>query len=328
MKTLQCRPVVTGDFMQPPMCENWSVDDFRQHFDRLKEAGIDTFILQWAGEMECGGIRRIHHKSTSLSQDTAHHLEDYHEYSDMLGNLLKAADEKQMHVFIGLPMITGQEWWDLKFKDAAWRELYCNYTAAFAEEIYNTYYETYQNVISGFYWCQEMFTNRIGLEKYWALMLNKDLEALNRLNPNLPLLMSPFFSPYHNASPAEIEAQYRYLLENVAFRKGDILCPQDSYGAFDFDLKYVEEGLSAIQKVCREDGRLSFWVNCENFGKDLVAGDISRFITQLHLGAEYGEKLITFSYSHYYNPATAEGRANHEAYLKYASRFSCWDTVK
>ena len=170
-----------------------------------------------------------------------------------------------------------------------------------------------------------MYTNKDGLEKFWALMLNKDIQALNALNPDLPILMSPFYSPQHNATPQQIEKQWRYLLEHVAFRKGDILCPQDSYGAFDFDIKYVEEGLSVMKKVCEEDGRLSLWVNCENFGKNLIPGDISRFVTQLHLGAEYGKKLVTFSYSHYYNPATVAGKANHEAYCNYAARFACWD---
>ena len=116
MKTLNCRPVVTGDFIQPPMCENWGVAEFDAHFDMLKEAGIDTFILQWSGEMERGGIKTIHHKSSQLAQDTTHHLSEYKEYPDMLGNLLESAEKKQMQVFIGLPMITRQEWWELHFK--------------------------------------------------------------------------------------------------------------------------------------------------------------------------------------------------------------------
>ncbi len=327
MKSLNCKPVATGDFIQPPMCENWGVAEFNAHFDMLKEAGINTFILQWTGEVERGGIKTIHHRSSYLAKDYAHHLEEYKEYPDMLGNLLESAKKKQMQVFIGLPMITGQEWWNLKFKEEAWRDTYCNYTAAFAKEIYETYYEQYKEIIAGFYWCQEMYTNKDRLEEYWAIMLNKDIQILNELNPELPILMSPFYSPYHNASPKQMEEQWIYLLEHVAFRKGDILCPQDSYGAFDFDLKYVEEGLAAMKKVCEEDGRLSFWVNCENFGKELIPGDISRFVAQLHLAAEYGKKMVTFSYSHYYNPTNERGKLNHEAYCRYAARFACWDKV-
>ena len=205
-------------------------------------------------------------------------------------------------------------------------------------------YEEYKEAFAGFYWTQEMYTHNDNWEEDWARMLNKDIEVLNELNPDLPMLMSPFFSAAYRSTPERIEAQYRNMLRLTNFRKGDIMCPQDSYGAFDFSIRYVEEGLAAIARAVEEDGRLRFWVNCENFGNDsmrgdnhandLAPGDISRFVAQLHIAAAYAEKMITFSYSHHYNPnipsdrhpARAErGRLNHKAYVQYAARFACWD---
>ena len=344
MKGLRCKPVVTGDFMQPEMCEKWQKADFDKHFDVLNEAGIDTFVLQWTGEVERGGIKTIHHKSEGLAKDTALHLPEYEEYPDMLGNLLASAKDHKIGVFVGLPMIAGQEWWDRFFVDEKWQDTYCDFTARFAREIYNTYYEEYKEAFAGFYWTQEMYTHNDNWEEDWARMLNKDIEVLNELNPDLPMLMSPFFSAAYRSTPERIEAQYRNMLRLTNFRKGDIMCPQDSYGAFDFSIRYVEEGLAAIARAVEEDGRLRFWVNCENFGNesmrgdnhanDLAPGDISRFVAQLHIAAAYAEKMITFSYSHHYNPnipsdrhpARAErGRLNHKAYVQYAARFACWD---
>lgn len=289
-------PAATGSFIQPWYCAEWSEAEFAAHFEQLQAIGADTLILQWTADTPEGKIGSIYY-DTALPKE--YFGEDAAIYPDMLENCLAAAEKAGIKVFVGLNL--ADEWWDFKVRDADWRDSQNTASAAIAGEIYTLYKEKYPTAFHGWYWAWELTNGFFGADSA-AELLNRDIGALNALNPEMPLLLSPFNSK--NSTYKIAEWEWKSFFKKVHFRKGDIFCLQDAIGAGWIELEDLDYYYAAVKRAVETKPELTFWANCENFTSDYCPADIDRFKTQLDTAALYTDGIVSFSLSHYYlNPS-------------------------
>lgn len=183
-------PTVSGDFVQPWYCDSFSVNDWNNHIKILKRAGINTIILQWTAEFSNNKIKYLGYESDLVKDnnnlDSSFDVNTYNQKSKyMLENLLKAAQNNNMKVYIGLSI--GNDWWNNSFTNNDW----CNSNAALtnkiANEIYNKYKINYLDTFVGWYWPWELYTTKNNYEVNWSYFLNMCLDNLTSLDSNMPM---------------------------------------------------------------------------------------------------------------------------------------------
>ncbi|MEG0664535.1 MAG: DUF5109 domain-containing protein, partial [Clostridia bacterium] len=188
------------------------------------------------------------------------------------------------------------------------------------KEIYKNYYSTYKEQIEGFYWPWEMYTNSDKFEDHWVEMFNITRDALTSLNKDIPIMFAPYISAYYLITPEQHKTMWQNFYSKAHLNKGDIIMPQDSFGTSEKSLSYVEKHIQAIKSATVEDGRLSFWLDVENFDnsgeEEGQPAKIERFTRQLDIASKYADRLMCFSYAHYYNPTNGQEEFDQQ-YKKY-----------
>lgn len=300
-------PVISGDIVQPWYCDRFTINEWSNHLKTLKRAGINTVVLQWTSELKNSKIKYLGYESNLVNNpdnlDSSFSQSDYAVTKNMLGNLLEAAENNNMKVFIGLSL--GNDWWNNAFTDQTWCTNNANLTNTIADEIYNNYKAKYPNAFLGWYWPWEMYTTSNNYEDNWSYMMNINLDHLTTLDATLPLMISPFVSTSENASVQRAQEQWTNIMKNTHFRSGDILCLQDGLGTSTYSVKKVVEYIKAIKLAVNENPNVEFWMNVENFYNEedgYGSASLSRYISQLTISSLYAEKILSFSYLHYYDP--------------------------
>lgn len=309
-------PKLIGTFIQPWFCEDWSLNDWKSHYDSLLEADIHLVIIQWVAETPNGNFKFVAYPSKTAENCKA---PDYSEKKSLLENALSAAEDKGIKVMIGLNV--ADEWWKNEFTSEHWQKLQADTGNLIAKEIYDLYKGKFPNAFWGWYWTWEFYNNTSHFENDWANMMNIQLDYLTLLDKSLPTLFSPFISKFIVTTPVQLEAQWTSFFEQTHFREGDIFCSQDSVGASELPLEYLENQIAAMKKAALKKPEISFWINAENFIG--ASGDgpapLERFKGQLKMESKYTDKLITYSYSHYYSPQSGNGKY-HDQYLSYIGK--------
>jgi hypothetical protein len=290
-------PVVTGTFIQPGLCESWTAIQWDRHLDMLLSAGIDTVILQWTAETPDG---EVSYADFPVPKDWKKSVAGLNQHSDAVEKLLNSAEKKQVKVFLGLNL--AEEWWGNSFLDDDWCKKQADTGNSIAKELYDLYKEKYPNAFHGWYWAWEMYGNTLGFEKHWSGLMNANLDFLTTLDSGMPLLFSPFMSSYLRLTPSQEEAMWSGFIASTRLRQGDIFCPQDSVGAAGFTMAYADRHLAAMKRAADKKPGLLFWVNNENFTKDLKPATLDRFVSQLYVSGKYTDTHMCFAYSHYYSP--------------------------
>jgi hypothetical protein len=290
-------PAVTGSFIQPWLCDGWTVDRWGVHLDMLLSACIRIVIVQWTAETPDGEFATAGFPVPDGWTQSAGGLRcDAH----MMERLLDAAEKRNMQVYVGLN--TAEEWWGNAFLQPEWCEKQAETGNLVAKELYDLYKGKYPNAFHGWYWAWEMYGNRSGYEKNWSAMMNISLDGLSAIDEGMPLLFSPFLSGYLRLTPTQEEAMWTGFFNTARLRQGDIFCPQDSVGAAGFTMKYVDSHLAAMKRAAETRPGLVFWVNNENFTSDFKPAPLQRFVRQLIVSGKHTDTHVCFSYSHYYSP--------------------------
>jgi hypothetical protein len=297
---------VTTDIVQPWLCDTYSIRDWAYHFQVLKNAGISEIIIQWSAELKDSKIKYLGYDSSLVNDPNNLHSEfnsgTYSYSKNMLKNMFEAAKSTGIKVYVGLCL--GNDWWNNSFTNESWRINNCNLTNQIANEIYTKYKSSYPDTFIGWYYPWEMYTTPKNYETYWTDMLNRNLDYLTSINSNMPVIFSPYISTVENASVERAKEEFSYLAKNTHFRKGDILCLQDSLGTSTYSADKVIEYIKAIKLATQENSNLSFGLDVENYwGNELGGGSasVNRFISQLQISSLYASKIICFSYMHYYD---------------------------
>jgi hypothetical protein len=172
-----------------------------------------------------------------------------------------------------------------------------------------------------------MYNGMGGCEKACADMININLDYLTGLNPDMPLMLSPFVrTAGGDAITAGREWDKFFTLSH--FRPGDIYCSQDAVGAGWMKIELLEQYFDEIKKAVDKKEGLLFWANNENFTdtenvpdspktkQRFIPAPLERFVRQMNISDKYVSDHVTFAYSHYYAPDRCDPKL-HEAYKNY-----------
>lgn len=304
-------PVVSGTFIQPWACGSWSLNQWKTHFDGLKEVGIDIFIIQWIADTPYGKFKTVYYPSNLTADNKTN---DYTEYPNMLPTILQAAEEKGIKVFVGLNI--SDEWWSIAVTNNEWNKTQSQLGMQIATEIYNKYKSQYPNALHGWYFTWEMYNGMSGNETKAGEFLNMYLDPLTELDDSMPMLLSPFVRS-GGGSAAKAGEEWKKVFATANFRPGDIFCCQDAVGAGHIKIDQLDAYFAALKEAVDTEEGLLFWANSENFTTDFNSAYISRFIRQMEIANPYVSGYVTFAYSHYYAKDYNNKAAFHRAYKHY-----------
>ena len=322
----KCPAVVTGSFLQAWYCAGWDEDRWDAETGWMKEAGLDTLILQHVAYLDENGVWTAYYPSElpALRGGFA---------GDMLGSALKSCRKAGIKVFVGLAEFS--DWWNAAGFSGDWNAV-CDTMTGMQEEIYRNYAPTYGDTLYGWYFSPEIDNAPImelSLPRIVA-GFNRVLDQATALSPAMPVLLSPFYTEYLTVpSVTATLPMWQSFLNAAHLRDGDIFCPQDAVGAAwtrEKNLEKVWKMYAAAVSSAKADVKL--WANCENFTAaqqgglfvppangltENVPASLDRFSWQLETARRYADKLVCFSMNHYYSPFIDSGA--YEAYLAYAA---------
>ncbi len=269
-----------------------------RYFDTLQEAGIEGLIILHGSDAN-GNV----YKNSALD------------------HVFSQAQKRGMKVFMGLNASD-----DIFAKTSA----YLAANAAAAKALYERYRVPYPEVFCGWYLSHEFSNGDFAKHPdEVAAILNGVIENVGALDPNLPLMMSPYCTSW-GGTAKQLKEDLEKIFSQTNFREFDIYCPQDGVGCGYFSTENVGDYLSAAAVVCKRHN-VRFWVNLENFildssvpdNVDDIPAPVSRFIRQIRAASAYTDTFVTFTYESYmpeffsnytiYNDI----REYHEKYLYY-----------
>ncbi|OGO92453.1 MAG: hypothetical protein A2Y17_10860 [Clostridiales bacterium GWF2_38_85] len=321
-----CEPKVSGDFIQAWLCNNWSKFEWSLYLNQLKKAGFEFVIMQYTTGRENAKYTEFLYP-TEMANDLSISAADCNVYPTGVENLLKSAKKAGLKVYIGIG--GDSDWWNYEFEDIEWCKREANFTNRCIQELYDLYKEDYPDTFAGWYWAWEMFSAKGNHEVNWSEMISINLDYMTQLDPSMPCIFSPFFSSYEDVSVERVLEEYTYLMEHTSFRKGDIFCPQDNIGIHSteygdannnkgkYPITFMEQVVRALKEATEKNPKVRFWLNIENFnGPNGKSATLNRYVDQMNIASKYAEKLITFSYAHYYSPSQV-GKEYNLQYLQY-----------
>lgn len=311
-----CNPVFNGTFLQSPTCTNWDDERWNAEVEAMQDAGIKYLILQSTADKDADSNWTVYYDS-SLSEFN----EAAHGAGDVIEAALSHCRSTDIKVFIGLDMF--DNFWSVAAITQEYKSI-CGIAAEMAQEIYGEYYSTYADSFGGWYFTPEISNNIICQLSIAGFCngLNILIDKIDSLNPDLPLLISPFNTEYLSTGYAGTLFEWIMLFKLTDFRDGDIFAPQDAVGARWTDMNNLRRNwqmYKAAVDCCQAEVKL--WANCENFdiaitesfgsgtfsppateNTEYVTATLDRFVEQMKIASEYCENIITFSYNHYFSP--------------------------
>ncbi len=311
----KCAPEFSGTFLQSWMSSTWDAERWAAEIDCMQRDGVEYLVLQDIANMDADGNWTVYYSSTIPAFDGATFG------GDVVKAALEACKGTDIKVFVGLTMF--DSFWLIGNFTGEYKNV-CDITADMLEDIYDNYYSVSPENFYGWYFTLEI-NNQINCGPLMGTMvkgLNTVLNRATEVDPDLPLMISPYTAHYLDLGDVATYSQWLTFFEKTDFRDGDIVAPQDALGADwieEDDLVRVWEMYSAAAEKAEADIKL--WGNCENFdiatGPSILGGIIlrpeteniesvtatlDRFVMQMDVASRYCENIITFSYSHYYSP--------------------------
>lgn len=322
------RPHFIGTFVQPWLYASWNDERANQEFTHMKEIGIQYIIMGdpiSRSQIESTGK----YKYSVTYPTTIDDAKKYYHGNDMVDMILKYGKKYGIKIYLGIG--NDEDW---SFYNPGHHDDYinfCNFSSEVAKDLYNQYKNKYPDTFYGFYYVPELWNNkgydqdstRNDCVSFISEGFNNIIDTLNKLDPKMPLLYSPFENINGNASLENTMKFYTEFYKKTNFRDIDILCPQDSIGAGGNDLEHLEAWTKGYKDAITNSGKhCKFWSNCEDFvqpkntSDDWTSATAKRFIQQLQITGKYAENIVTFAYPHYWSPYNTISGFD-RAYIKY-----------
>ncbi len=304
-------PVADGSFIQLPMTYEWDDAKWQSEFGYLREAGMNYLVVM--------GTSTTDGNETQTTYPTSLPNCSIASPADVIDTLLRNASKAGFKVFLGIGF--NKTWWKKSANDPEWLYWQMQRDNRIAEELYRKYHRKYADAFYGWYWAYEVdnmnFKNQKQLEVL-SEALNLQLDFMSASNIKLPFLLSPFINSKYS-SPKKYADIWAYVLGRTNLVKGDIFCLQDSVGGGGLKINQVRKWFRAMRKAVDTKPSLQFWANTESFmSNPFRTAPLSRFIKQMKLENPFVDKIITFSYCHYYSPNKVP-EDYHKSYLNYIS---------
>lgn len=313
-----CEPAFKGSFIQSWASSSWNDGQWESEMEYMKDCGIEYLIVQDLANKsseKSGGSWTLYYDSKLPEFEGADKSEN-----DVLAKALYHCKKAGIKLFVPLAMF--DDFWSEMALTNQYYEI-CETSSKMAEEIYNNYFEGYEDTFYGWYFVPEInnnLLNVIGVRKL-AEGLNVILGKLTELDSSLPLLLSPFYTNYLSGGSALSLAQLVSFFEYTDFRQGDIFCPQDAVGAGWIEERNLQKVWALYSKAIEScDKGVKLWANVECFTSatpdtltDGITGPkatentvyvpatLDRLTRQMKIASAYAENIITFSFNHYYS---------------------------
>lgn len=295
------RQRITGTFLQ---YQTWMKDltpaQWRQELHAMKEAGIDTIVLQW---MQNDDNRFFAY----------HPWDEEGQYAwdkDVTEQILNYADTHGMKVYVGLAFNKG--WWT-KWNDRPFLAETQRNNIAFMSYLWLRY--AHHRSMRGWYIPYEIMDSDYGPEAMENL--RGLLSSLSRTGDKLftGRKMKVAFSVYFQAhfTPERTTEIFTNLLQGSDV---DILMVQDGVGANEWQNELqpggkVESYLKAFNQAGANVG-IPVWTILESFQKkapgvnEFKPASIEQLRNQLDIEGPISTKIITFDFFHYLSPLRGE----------------------
>lgn len=304
---------LSGTFISDWLVKNWDDEKWAQELASMRDIGMEYLIL----------APTVLHKNDNswyvLYPTQVDEAKNSYDNIDVIETLLRHAKKFGMKVFLGLNM--DDKWWDFwwdsqkTLANSHWLYQQMELGNAVADEVYDRYHSRYPDTFYGWYWVWEFWNAKImtlsaaGRNQninVLANCLNINLDHLTKLDPSMPLMLSPFAN-MSITTYDDLYYMWKDILKATHFREGDIFCPQDSVGAGGTKLPELRQCYQTYKAACEQKQGLRFWANNESFEQsDWSSALLDRFISQLEITGEFAEKNITFTFNNYYSPVNAE----------------------
>ena len=314
----KCDAAFTGSFIQSWASSSWDDDRWESEMEYMKSCGLEYLIVQDLANKasnESGGTWTLYYDSRLPEFENADRSE-----TDVLAKALYHCKRAGIKLFVPLAMF--DDFWTETALTNQYAKI-CELSGRMAEEIYNNYYEGYEDTFYGWYFVPEINNNLLNVigVKRLADGLNTVLGRLTEIDSSLPLLMSPFYTNYMSGGSAISLVQLVSFFEYTDFRDGDIYCPQDAVGAGWIKEKDLERVWAIYAQAIRAaDADVKLWANVECFttatpdtltdgitgpaateNTVYVPATFDRLVNQMEIASAYAENIITFSFNHYYS---------------------------
>ena len=274
--------IITGTFIDEITYDipasNWTLDQWRQDLEHMREIGIDTLVFIRGGFED----KTIFPSKVFGTESTF----------DFAGFILEEATKRKMNVFFGL-YISNLEW----NNGDAEQEIRKN--RLFIDEVWQRY--GHFPSFKGWYIPQETAFDTLNIGD-----VMRGLGAMCKdKTPDKQVLISPFFRTdvtykENGFTPERHYEEWDRLFEKAG-RDIDICAFQDGTAR----LCQLDEYYGRTLELCKKYG-IRQWVNAETFERDVRCMyypiPFSLLQQRLEHHKKYAEKIITFEFSHFLSP--------------------------
>jgi hypothetical protein len=292
------KKALTGTFIDFYGKEAWTQQDWDIHFQEMKDIGMNTVIVQYTAYND---ITYFNSTNTFTSS----------KYPNALSLLLKAADNKDMSVYVGLYF--NEEYWDNQ-TNADWLQLHADRCISIAKEI-NAQFGT-DSAFVGWYIPHEPEPYAYDSEEMVTLFKN-DLvdrisDKLHTLNSK-PVSIAAFFN-----SGLTSTTQLRDFMAELCTCNLQVIMLQDGIGVNHVSLanvgKYFSAADTGLYKGTGYTGE--FWTDLETFSETGTV-TIDRIKSQLNAELATAHISKAVSYQYYSDMCPTGPGGDDAAWLRY-----------
>jgi hypothetical protein len=302
-KECPASPRLSGTFIQPYLAAGWSVSDWVDEFQALKQACIAEVVLQWTADS--GKQTAVY--PTRLTGYTQTGQED------LVENALTAADSVGVQIYLGLQV--NDEWWNTYTGDAAWLAGEAAVATFLLDELAHRYGG--HDSLAGWYvpfevdnWHHPARSNWETLSSFYSSVSQR----ARALTPGSPVVVAPFFNPAGGLAPAQWTEMWVTILSGGHI---DVIALQDGVGAGHATADQLATWFAATRAAIDQAGAgTELWADTETFTIDLQPMAVRDVVAHMAAVEGYVSRFWSFSYNHYQSPRQV-GPHYHQAYLGY-----------
>jgi len=275
------KKALTGSFVDFWKKNDWPVKDWENQFQEMKDIGMNTAIIQFASY----GNTTWFNSANTFTEN---------KIPDALPNLLAAANNKKMDIFIGLYF--DESYWKNQ-TNAEWLRLHADRCIFIAEEI-NTLFGK-DPAFKGWYIPHEPEPNAYHSKDLTAIftdiLVNPVSDRVHSFDAK-PVSIAAFFN-YELTSPTQL----RDFMSELCRSNLQIIMVQDGVGVNHVTLEQLEQYYSEADRGLFENTgyKGEFWTDLETFSfKPQGPVTIERIKKQLEkeLSVPHISKAVSFQY--------------------------------
>ena len=302
-------PIADGTFIQDYLVKNWDDAQWQKELTALKEVGMHYLVLAPTLNMDEDGVNRIIYDGSLPGTVVKYPV-------DLVENCLRNAQKAGLKVFLGLNF--DEKWWSAGFSPE-WLYEQMELGNQLANELTQRYKNRYKETLHGWYWVWEVDNlncTTLERQKVLANALNINIDHLSKITPDMPFMLCPFVN-YRMGTAEQNREMWINVFAQTHFREGDIFAPQDCVGAGGLEIEMLDEWFKEISVAVKTKPELLFWSDAETFDQRFwTSATLDRFVRQMEVAKPYVSNIITFAYSHYYSPLSAN-KNFHRSYIEY-----------